>query len=391
MIPQSFIRHSALLVSVAVLPFMTTPAIAAGAKGGDKPASAVDLAIGGEIAWWFTSAENGSDYAQATGVNFNNLDVQGEGWIYFDGKAVAANGLEAGFFVSLEAGARDENDPIDLSYGYLTTALGKIELGSNYNVATIMGVEAPRVGWFPFTDNYVFEMIEKPSAVSYLDTVHLRSDYQSEKINIYTPEALGLFQLGVSWVPGDGKDLEGEDETLRQINFEEGYVVAARFGGKFNRVRSYLTGGYASYNVGGGANRNEWNAGLSFGVGPMTVSGAYRSVESPLTGASPASTLSPTTDGTVWNAGVELKLGRRSEVAVSAGYQVSEVRGTDDTVVGFEDNDKVTLIMGGASWEPLSGVTLFMNGSYATYEDETAADANNNEGFAISTGMALRF
>lgn len=454
----------------------TTALVAAGVAfaGGAQAAEPIVINVGGYMDWWMFVASQEDDFLVegATGGTINpgpgnigvanagigaanpagfgtsnhpsfgsrsanTFDIAGNGEIFFTGSTTLDNGLEIGVDVQLEGGTRSENDPIDESYVTISGSFGKVWIGAENNIAYLNTRQAPEVSGMLWSESFVIfdQMVLRPrnmNAGSAQWSVNPNFDSDANKISYLTPDLFG-FRLGGSWIPGhDGDNSGGSDISPVQAGpFEEGYALAATYGGEFSGVGVRLSGGYTNYNIGFEERRDEWVGGADFTFGGFTLGGAYRHINDPIQrdacndpGSNvPAADCRPdqgggAQDGYVWNVGASYGTG---PWAVSLGYMNAVAEGTrsrplgvgedaardalpgwdSDSFVYGQDEDEAQMVMLSGAYTMGPGIRLFASGAWVDYDGEAndpdaaafeeAEAADNNEGFVFVTGLRLSF
>jgi hypothetical protein len=351
-------------------------------------AEPLKLQLGGYMDWYVAAVDQEEDLNKET----NTFDVIGDGEIHFLGETVLDNGIKVGVQVELEGGNRDNTDAIDESFVTVDTSYGRVMIGSTDSVGYLMHAAAPDVGRLGVEESNIHELFVKPAnAVTYLDATSINTDGDANKISYITPTMYGA-TFGVTYVPGaQANNADEATPSMEQTgDFEEGYVMSAMYSNEFAGVGVTVTGAYATYNTNTAAgeadeNRNEVSVGTNLTYGGFTFGAGYRQVNDSVNSVEDAALASATSqDGHVWNAGVSYEAG---PYGVSLAYMNSEVEGK------FADKgqDEMEMYLLSGKYNLGAGVDTFASLGYVEYTDEAKTAAQEANGWALVTGVALAF
>lgn len=272
------------------------------------PASAqIDVTIGGHtknyIGWM---SQDDGDIAEP-----RSFDMIRESEIHVNAEGTADNGLTYGFHVELEADAGDDQNTVEESYLYLSSNLGRVNLGSEDGANYLLQVAAPSadanidgirqyvqpVNYMAFfstsgTDintNAVDDGVELATAAAVLVAAD-GFDYDNdatgyaEKLTYLSPVWSG-FQFGVSYTPdvndnGSSTGLAGFNTDDVANTYGSAYEGAARYEGQFNNLGFAVGAGYTQVDLeeDGGIGLDdykEWNVGVDFNVGAFGVGAVW--------------------------------------------------------------------------------------------------------------------
>ncbi|MGE5548179.1 MAG: porin [Solirubrobacterales bacterium] len=414
----------------------------------------IKLELGGFSKWWVVGQWQDKDFESnlntvaatasstpASGLSATNVDVKGDNEIHFNGSTTLDNGIKVGVRVELEAGGHTETntgvantmDVIDESYAYVETGFGKVMVGTYNNGTYLLHVSAPDAAgnWGEAAIMTGGLSVVKPGAVSGMlggNTTAIATDGDAEKITYVAPSFYGL-TLGASYVPNAfSEDNRGVAAGANGPNAGAGalastplatdssaYGVGALYANTFGGVGVKLSGGWVTYQVksnnpiaGGSDMNNEYSAGAQLSYAGFTLGGSYRQTNlnnatsgvGVLAAQAGQANLAGGVTSTAANGGIAASEGRAFDLglqyasgpyAVSFAYFNSSVNGIDgnggrDTITFYQVSGKYTL---GA------GVDLLASAGYADYKNEgtdvAGADANNNKGWAVMTGLSLAF
>lgn len=274
---------------------------AAGVAFAATPAAAqIDVTIGGHtknyVGWM------SQDDSAATSDE-NNFDMIRESEIHINAEGVADNGLTYGFHVEIEADGGDDTNTMEESYMYLSSNLGRVNLGSEDGAAYLLQVAAPSadsnidgirqyiqpVNYSIATANVAFSNYLTGQTVgATADGFDYDNDLTGfdEKITYLSPVWNG-FQFGLSYTPelGDNNSgpngLAGFSTQNVDDDYDQAYEAAVRYEGQFNNIGFAVGAGYTHADVEEQTvpavldDFKEWNVGLDLNVGAFGVGAVW--------------------------------------------------------------------------------------------------------------------
>lgn len=266
---KKILLSSAAIVGVA---FAAAPAMAQ-----------VDVTVGGHtknyVGWL--------DQDEATGVEVKSFDMLRESELHFNAEGTADNGLTYGFHVETEVDGAD-GFAVEESYLYLSSSLGRLNLGSEDGANYLLQVAAPSAdanidGLRQYIQPIRFASGPAGSSTLGLTGIDYANDVtlQSEKITYLSPNWSG-FQFGLSYTPE-----VGDADTSGLVGFniddndalEDAYEGAVRYEGTFNNVGFAVGAGYTHVDEGTGAagtdDVNQWNVGADLDIGAFGLGAVY--------------------------------------------------------------------------------------------------------------------
>lgn len=268
---KKILLSTAALVGVA---FAAAPAMAQ-----------VDVTVGGHtknyIGWL--------DQDETTGADVKSVDMLRESELHFNAEGTADNGLTYGFHVETEVDGGDGFE-VEESYLYLSSSLGRVNLGSEDGANYLLQVAAPSAdanvdGLRQYIQPINFD--GGVMGVSSLNTLAGASiDYANdvtgtaEKITYLSPNWNG-FQFGASYTTevtdGDSAGIAGF--AADNVGLDDAYEGAARYEGTFNNVGFAVGAGYTHVNnetAGAGQDDiNQWNVGADLDIGAFGLGAVY--------------------------------------------------------------------------------------------------------------------
>ena len=353
-------------------------------------AEPLKLNVSGYADWMVGYASQDSKYTDAveSTTRYNSTDIRGETEIHFTGETTLDNGVVLGLHMELEGNTgtdnedEDPNDWIDENYMTIDSGYGRLILGSTDNVAVQMHVSSPEVGRFDVEESDITDFIANPKdnatpATRTLDATWINTDRDSTKISYISPTMYGL-TLGASYIPGS--DVKDGSEDMNSYtpgiaDFEQGYVVSALYSTDIGNTGIDISTAYAEFDtdyataINGNDNTEEYSVGINVLKGGWKFGGATREQTSGNDGYKKKA----------YNVGTSYEIG---PYAVSLAYINSEVD-------KLRTSDEAYLLSG--RYNIGAGVDTFATLGYAEYKGETTADAYNNDGVALVTGVALTF
>lgn len=269
-----------LLSSAAVigLASVATPALAQ-----------VELDLGG----YFKGYGAYVDQDEAAGQDVNSLDIIRDTEVHFGGETTLDNGLTVGAHIEAEADG-DDAFGVDESYVYFSGGWGRANFGDEDGAAYLLQVEAPSA------DTNIDGLRQYVQPINYDSLPSVNSaafaagglDYdqdvsgKSSKLTYLTP-ILNGFQGGLSYSPDTDAagDLEGIGLDDQADTLGATYEAGVRYEGQFNNVGMILGAGYSHTELEEENDpittddftddRQAWNVGADFDIGPFGVGAAY--------------------------------------------------------------------------------------------------------------------
>lgn len=382
---------------------------AGAAQASDK----IKLDLGGYSKWWVVGAWNKNAFNRATGAQPVNVDVKGDNEVFFGGETTLDNGLKVGVNIELEAGGNIETravnngsgnstDVIDKSSIFIEGGFGKFILGTEANGVALLHVMAPDAAGNWASDGLLTGgwTIAQPTtnwgagALGVRTTTELDTDDNAEKITYVSPSFYGL-TVGGSYIPNAlSEDFRGVEGVSRNDNGPgtgavPAYGVGALYANTYGEFGIKVSGGAIWYDLtraGAGAGYNgktnvEWSAGTQLSYAGFTLGGSYRNIDDKATTDQGNTTSGK---GHVWDAGLQYAAG---PYAVSFAYLHSQAEGRFS--IAKDLKEEVYQASGKYALGP--GIDVLATGGFVKYTGETSADAENNQGWSVMTGLSLAF
>ena len=371
----------------------------------------IKLNLGGFSKWWVVGAWGDDSYQGANNADYNNVDIKGDNEIYFSGSTTLDNGLQVGIQVELEAGGHTDQttDTIDESYVWLAGGFGKFIVGSENNGTYLLHVSAPDAAgnWNEggiITGGYALAIPSAVSGVTPLqrgwNTTAIVTDNDAEGITYVAPTFYGL-TVGGSYKPSSSEDNRGMSNLASTSAANLGvtgpaageiFGAGALYSNTFGGVGVRASAGWATYdtNLSNGGNPepqpddrvNEYSFGGQLSYAGFTLGSSYRQVVADTGNTQAGATLD--LNAHAWDLGLQYASG---PYAISASYYQSQANGSS----AIEGEDKITVYQVSGKYTLGAGVDALATIGHASYESEDNLQANENDGWAVMTGLSLAF
>ncbi len=333
----------------------------------------VDVTVGGHtknyIGYLSQDDDAGTDEERS-------FDMLRESELHFNAEGTADNGLTYGFHVEAEVDGGDGFD-VEESYLYLSSSLGRVNLGSEDGAAYLLQVAAPSA------DANIDGLRQYIQPVNYGVTAVAPGelDYDNdfsgteEKITYLSPNWSG-FQFGLSYTPevgGNSVGTAGFATDDEEDDVGSAYDAAIRYEGTFNNVGFAVGAGYTLGDIEEDTNNTtedfkEWNVGADLDIGAFGVGAVYTTQNGVVEGDSD--------DIDTWVLGADYTTG---PFQFGASYLNKDVDGGLET-------DRYT---GGVVYTVTQGLTL--RGSISFIDHETAAAGGDVDATSVLGGVQFNF
>jgi len=338
------------------------------------------------------------DQDTTTSAEERSFDMLRESEIHFNAEGVADNGLTYGFHVETEMDGDDSSDTVEESYLYLSSAWGRVNLGSEDGANYLLQVAAPSAdanidGIRQYIQPVNYEAAGLTSVGTFVDSDGFDYDNDAtgkdEKITYMSPVWNG-FQLGLSYTPEVGdtlSGLEGFNEDDEEGDLGEGWEGAVRYEGQYNNVGFALGAGYTHIEIEEDTDNDdddfqEWNVGADLDIGPFGLGAIYTEADG---GADSAGGMNfaqfgEDADTETWVIGGDYTTG---PFKLGASYFTQD---SEDTFVAGEvETDRYT---GGVIYTAAPGLTFRGSLSFIDHDIEGADDV---EATSVLGGIQFNF
>lgn len=375
---------------------------APGAQASEK----IKLQLGGFFGQVVGFADQDDDYETATLTNYKGFDQKSASEIHVKGETKLDNGITVGMRVEFESDSPNGDNgtnsarEIDESFMYLSSAtLGKLELGATKGPAWSMGHRAPNAsivglnaGDIQVSGVYIITPGESDArgniAVTGAQDVQ---DYN--RVNYISPRFMG-FGLGLSWVPDSAYNNNTQIDKQTAVTFGGSYysttlayddtLMGVKVGADVHWARKGSNRADPADNAAVAVPLTYWGGGLNLGYAGFILGGSYeRQLSKAATEAgNVAGAISQ--DGYKWDLGLTYGTG---PYKVGFTYTKGSIQGDIDQKGDDEYNEWVV----GFNYNLGAGVDFNAAVFRGSYDDETAANANNNSGLGGQAGILLTF
>jgi predicted porin len=376
---KKFLYTTTALAAVGMLTLAPSNALAAKKKV-VKP----KLSVSGYMKHAFGWSSQAGSYEDANSIGYPSFNNVNDSEIYFKSKTKLDNGITVSTTVEIEtdlsnaAGGNRDNSWIQLD-----GAFGTIRAGNTAAASFFQSNTAPSSGNLKNNHPDMYDFILRPNGLSTSTRVTGSAVASGLRYNYFTPRVAG-FRASVGWlptsgnvdpVPGTGK-LSGtaESQLDYHINYNDkvGDVSLKADLGGYNRIGSN-----------GIPDENQWRTGFGIGFGAITIGGAYQdiSIKEPAN-ATTVNLASPAVRS--WSIGASYKTG---PLTVAANYYNAEGDGSTTDL----DEDETTQYGVQAKYNISKGVDIGVHLNKFDFDNETKADAGENDGWALITGINVTF
>ncbi len=278
-------------VTKALCRSLTGVCVLALTGGTVSAATPVSVSVGGFFTQSLVSVDADTPTGEAD-IELEDMALNQNGEVHFDGKTTLDDGTQIGFRVELEAEQSD--DQIDEHYIYAKGIWGKLIVGAENGVGHLGEVTGPRFvpGLKAYNNSLTNTVIEKAYDVAFgksdvIEDAHMSTKLEhisgdANKLSYFTPRLIGL-QLGFSLTPNNvdkngGKSNFGEVSSAKQKDIVE---YSASYSGKFNGggFKFGATSVSASNTDASKADPSSRGVGLHISYGDVTVGGNVTTYE----------------------------------------------------------------------------------------------------------------
>jgi len=334
------------------------------------------------------SAEYNFKYSGASDFAFayNNDEVLKErNFTYIETKNELDFGeFQAALHLDVEAGYGlnqnylDNDDwGTDIYLSLISDDYGELYLGEVLNAGAMLVVSAPNIGIMKSENGPLVDFIDNPNQInndgvrkfSTLNAAYINTDGRAEKITYISPELAG-FTYGFSYME-NYYDKKGYSYSLDKHQTGEGKVFALSYYKDLGRYELTTSAAYGLFD-----DDNELSLGISVEKGNLTFGAGYKKTY--IDGMA-AIQDEAYREADIYNIGASYKFG---PAAVSLTYQEGQA---DD----FRNQDKSWILAGKYTFNKY--IDNYVSFSHVDFEGDNASKNNNNDGYAVITGIKIRF
>jgi len=371
--------------------FSTTALAAAGALAfgaqdaqAQSKAKKLTVGLGGFMKAFVSLSEQQGKFESTSNstarVSYDAFNVVTDSEIYFRGSTKLDNGIGVTVTVQLEADQATGTD-IDESYLKLTGGFGDIRIGNTKKAGFVLKHRAPVIGPFPQDAPDHNNFIIRPASIGAASfATHIGGADDMSFVYI-SPKIADAIRIGATFVPSTTNSnsvaaIGGNAGTESAI-----YDAIVSYETKFGSTSVQADIGYFEQH---GTANNSFKAvrgGVLLGFGGVGIGLGYKDQSDIDTGKGGTAN---SDEQTVYDIGVTFASG---PFKIGATYLHGEMPLASGTT-GDDELDKYII---GGTYNMGPGVDLSGQFVYADWSDESTADGNNNEGWAIIGGVTVSF
>ena len=341
-------------------------------------ADKIKLGVGGFMENWIGFAAQSSSFETGAGTsleaNYNDIDVQQDSEIHITGSGKLDNGITvtATFEIEADRGSTgNDNVFVELA----SPSVGTLQLGAGADVTDQMHNASPDVGIGNHDGDYA-NWVVAPDNFTDLAATFFSGGGPNAKVTYLSPTFSGL-QIGGTYTP----DAVNDTQAIPEVNNTtySAYSAAAAYSRTVGNVSFVMDVGFGRIDgQGTTAVQESWQGGLNVSIDGITVGGSFMDVNED------NGTTTTSNAGQVYDVGVSYTTGAAS---VSLTWLHSETKG----VIATGGDDKKDSVMLSAAYEMGPGLTARGSLFRVDFNDETTANANNNDGWGVVAGIDLNF
>ncbi len=373
------------LAAASVLALGATDAMAA------EKAKKMSVSVSGAFKSMIGFAKQNGSYestaASTARVGYDSLNLVNDSEIHFKGTSKLDNGISVSIVVQMESDQSEADNAandIDESYVKLTGGFGDIRLGTTKTATFVLKHGAPLGGAIALENPDTNNWIVRPAAIGTNGAGSMSNGNVSTHIGggdsmrlVYITPKFSGFRVGASYTPSNNEgDLPaavgGTAGTERQT-----YDAIVSYENKLGSVNLKADVAYWETHATAANSLKAWRGGLSLGFGAITVGGSYKSQDD-------LDTLQTGNGLEAFAVGAQYKSG-----PFAVGVKYFNLTSPQSTAVAGDD--EMTKIAIGGSYTMGPGISLVGTIVHVDWDEETTADANNNDGWAAIGGVTVAF
>lgn len=374
------IKKNALLATTAL-------GVLAMSAGGAQAAEPIKLGIGGFVSEWVGFAKQAGGFERQSTPSagddrqYSRMHSISNNEIHLLGETKLDNGLTIGVVIELEA---DQGSAASLDQAFLSVAggFGTVRVGAQDNALWASHHAAPDVGigLSGSEGRYAAFVVAPGNFTDVIDT-GFSQDGTVRKISYLTPDYMGLVAFA-TYTPTP--NTLAQAQQFRGINSGMAAGPAWAFGVSYDQKYGEMWKVGADLGYGHMIHGNTTNAlrsiqaGLNIAYGDFTIGGGYvKHAETHWVSAT-------SIDGHAFDIAASYAFG---DASASIGWFRSKTMGATATR-GDDVKDQIQL-----SGAYVLGPGIELKGSlfHVDYDDETTLAVNNNQGWGLVGGIAIKF
>ena len=321
-------------------------------------------------------------------TGYDSFNVVNDSEVHFKGTTKLDNGIAVSVVLQLETDSTETNtqngtngNTVDESYIKMTGGFGDVRIGSTKSAGFVLKHAAPLGGAIPVETPDTNNWIVRPAAVnpSSLNNGAVGTSIGGNddvKIVYITPKFSG-FRAGASYVPSSA-DADGMPETGGTAGTDtQQFDAMVQYENKMGSVDVKADFGYWETHGNASSSIKAWRTGGTLGFGAITIGASYKDVDN-------LDSLLTNQAHTAFGIGAQYRSG-----PFAVGIKYFNV--TSPQAAAVQGDDEVTKMAVGGSYNMGPGVDLVGTIVHVDWDEETTADANNNDGWAAIGGIKVSF
>ena len=373
--------------------FSTTALAAFGAlmfSAGDVMAASkakpMKIGVGGYFKTIVGFGTNSGSFESTSGTTnldragYEAFNIIGDSEIYFTGSTKLDNGVAVNLTIQLETDQVD-SAIIDESYLKFTGGFGDIRIGSVAPAGVTLGHNAPQAGPYILRGGSTNNHTVAPAAFTGLTPTPQGVGGDANKLVYISPKFADAIYIGASYTPSNTDSnaapaTGGNDGTETQL-----YEGMISYESKVGTTDLKFDVGYSETHGDANSSFSNWRTGINLGFGGLTLGGAYKDQDNIDDGKNGTE---DNDEQTVYQIGASYKMA--GGVTASIGYVHGEQPLSSTT--GDDEIEKWNI---GANYAVGPGVTFYGGIYYSEFNNESSADADNNDGWAAIGALKVAF
>lgn len=372
--------------------FSTTALAAAGALAfgaqdaqAQSKAKKMSIGLGGFMKQFVAFSEQDGSFESTTNstarVGYDSFNITSDSEVYFRGTTKMDNGIGVSVVIQLEGDAH-QGTSIDESYVKLTGGFGDIRIGATKHAAFVLKHRAPVVGAHPLdspdSNSYIIRPASQALGAAVATHIGGRDDV---KVVYISPKFADAIRVGASYTPSqtagnNAAAVGGNAGTETQV-----YDAMVSYESKLGATSVKADVGYHENHGTANNSLKAWRGGINLGFGGVTVGLGYKDQSDIDTGKGGTNN---SDEETVYDVGVSFKAGGWT---LGATY----LHGERPLASGTQGDDEVDKFSLGGKYALGPGVTLMSQFMWVDWDNESTADADNNDGWALIAGVGVSF
>jgi len=374
-----------VLFSTTALAAFGALVLSAGGAMAASKAKPMSLKLGGYFKTIVGFGTNDSSFESTNGattrVSYDAFNLIGDSEVYFTGSTKLDNGIAVNLTIQMETDQTGAGI-IDETYLKFTGGFGDVRIGSVAPAGGTLGHNAPQAGPYILRGGSTNNHVVAPAAFTGLTPTPNGVGGDANKIVYISPKFADAIYVGASYTPSNTNSnaapaTGGNSGTDTQL-----YEGMVSYESKVGTTDLKFDVGYSETAGDAASSFKNWRTGINLGFGGLTIGGAYKEQDDIDSGKSGTAT---SDESTVYQIGASYK--GAGGVTTSIGY----VHGEQPLASTTAGSDEITKWNVGANMAIGPGVTLYGGVYYVEFDNESTADADNNNGWAAIGALKVAF